>query len=409
MPTAAAKTGVQDTAAGAGVAEYLGLNGGLAALLQAVSVLPIGDPWQIKGSLSFTPTLISDTFPPKYVLAWKVPSGKALLFTGGLVHALAAATEYWRVCRRYFLYGYQATAVPAAPVAPTVALQAATDGIGSSGSYSYKVAAYDTFRREGPASPASATVTLTGTSRAVSVTPPALPTGGIGYNVYRCLAGQQAAGPWYFVGSTFGATAYIDAEPDAGVDTALIPLNNWAVGSIAGEVMDGPGEIIVEVGPVALTGAPTHIVYTGAYGEQKQVVAATFPTTVGQRIRVKTYGETSNFVPVPTAVNNAWRGPHTSDVRTREEEDLGATAVSGVNAAPTAGSFIVWGQQVIGVSEREEATAAIKAKAIQPVHPSGVLIPPLGEIVAEIGALAAGVAAVRDVSLFGLLIPTNGS
>ena len=106
MPTTTLLTGVTDTAPGAGVDEYLGLQGPLAALSQVVSPIPHGDPWQIKGSLSFTPTLITDTFPPAALMAWKVPTGKALLFTGGVVSALAAAAiEYYRVCRRYFLFG----------------------------------------------------------------------------------------------------------------------------------------------------------------------------------------------------------------------------------------------------------------------------------------------------------------
>lgn len=406
MPTSAVKTGVADSAAGAGVHEYLALLGPLAAYLQACSILPTGDPWQIKGSLSHTPTLITDVLPPSPILGWKVPSGKALLFTGGVLHALTAATEYIRVCRRYFLGGYQATAAPAAPAAPTVALTALTAGIGTSGNFTYKVAPIDTFRREGPASVASASVTLTGTNQGVTVTPPAAGTGVIGYNIYRTVAGGST---WYFVGTTFGATAYIDAQPDADLDQALVPSNTWATGWINGEVMDGPGEVIIEVGAIALTGAPTQLIYKGAYSQQRQAFAVTWPTAIGARLRAKLFGETSNFVAVPTVAGNLWRGPHTADQRTRHEEDYGATAVLGVNAFPSAGAFIVWGQQVIGSTERDEATAAIKARAIWPLNPHGILIPPLGEIVCEIGALAAGVAAVRDVSLHGLLIPSTGT
>jgi hypothetical protein len=406
VATSTSKTGVTDATAGTGIVEYLGIQGPFAALTQGVTSLPIGDPWQMKGSLSFTPTLLTDTFPPKPVLAYKVPTGKALLFSGGTVHTLTASTDYWRVCRRYFLFGYQATAAPSAPAAPTVALLALTDGIGTSGAYTYKVAPVDTFLREGPVSVASSSVTLTSTNRGVTVTPPAAGTGVTGYNIYRTLSGGATH---YFVGSTFGATAYLDAQPDASLDTGQTPSNTWTTGDIAGEVMDGPGEIIIEVGAVALTGAPTTIVYTGMYGQQKQAFLVTFPTTVGQRIRAKTFGETSNFIPVSTATANNWRGPFTSDTRTRHEEDIGATAVSGVNAVPSAGSYIVWGQQVIGASSREEATAAIKSQIINPNSPYGVLIPPLGEIVCEVGALAAGVAAVRDVAIFGTLIPTTGT
>jgi hypothetical protein len=173
--------------------------------------------------------------------------------------------------------------------------------------------------------------------------------------------------------------------------------------------MDGPGEIILEVGAVALTSAPTHLVYTGAYGQQKQAVAVTFPTAIGARLRAKTFGETLNFVAIPTAAANLWHGPFTTDTRIRHEEDFGVTGVSGVNAIPAAGAFLVWGQQVIGGSRRHEAAAAVKGLEIVPTNPHGVLIPPLGEIVCEIGALAAGVASVRDVTLSGLLLPTSGT
>lgn len=407
--TTAVATGVTDTAAGAGVHEFLGLREDFVnAISQVVSPIPFGDTWQIKGSLSFTPTLITDTFPPKPVMAWKVPTGKTLLFTGGLAHSLAATLEYYRVCRRYFLFGYQATAVPAAPAAPAVALQALTDGIGTASAYSWKVAPVDTFFREGAVSVASAALTLTATNRGATITPPALGTGATGYNIYRCLAGQQVGGPWYYVGSTFGVTPYIDAQPDASLDIALVPANVWTTGAITGEVMEGPGEVIIEVGAVALTGAPTHLVYTGAYAQQKQAFAMTFPTTVGQRIRGKLFGETSNFAPVPTASANLWHGLYTADLRNRHEEDFGVRSVTGINAVPSAGAFIVWGQQVIGVGQRgaDPVAATIHAYSLLPTNPHGSLIPPLGEIVVEVGALAAGVAGVRDVTLTGLLIPT---
>src|SRR5207247_9558303 len=101
------------------------------------------------------------------------------------------------------------TAAPAAPVAPTVALQALTDGIGTSGTYSYKVAPIDTFRREGPVSPASANVVLTATNRGVSVTPAVVGTGVIGFNIYRTLAGGAT---YFYIGTKFGSTVYIDAQ-----------------------------------------------------------------------------------------------------------------------------------------------------------------------------------------------------
>jgi hypothetical protein len=404
------KVGVTDSGAGAGVAEYLGLQGPFAALSEVMTVLPHGDPWELKASLSYTPPVVTDTLPPCPVMAWKVPSGKALLFTGGCLRHIVADETYVRVCRRYFLFGYQATAAPAAPAAPTVALQNTTDGIGTTGTYDYKVAAIDSFRREGPASTHSANVALSSTQRTVSITPPALPTGGIGYNIYRCLANQQDVGPWYYVGTTFGITAYIDAQPDADVDTALTPLNNWATGAIAGEVMDGPGEVIIEVGAVALTGAPTHLVYKGTYNQYKQAFPVTFPTTVGQRIRGKLFGETANFVTTPMASANLWRGPHTADVRTRHEKDFGTTAVTGINAAPSAGAFVVWGQQTLGYSERPEpAAAAVAVYGIRPTNPHGSLIPELGEIVVEIGNIAAAAAGVRDIQVSGLLVPTTGT
>ena len=383
--------------------EYAALLGPLAGYLQGVAAIPFGDQWQIKGSLSHTPTLITDTLPPHPLMAYKVPAGKALLFTGGVMHALTAATEYVRVCRRYFLFGWQVTPAPAAPAAPTVASIVLEGGFGDgAASFTYKVAPIDAFRREGPASAASASVTP-GFTDGVTVTPPATGTGVVGYNIYRSLSGV-----WYYVGTTPGATPFIDAQFNAEIDQTLVPLNNWTTGAIAGETADGPCEVIIEVGPVALNTPPTHMLYKGVSGRTR-ALAVTFPSTVGQRIRAKLSGETSNFVAVPTATANLWRGPTDASVRSGHEKDFGTTSVVNVNAGPLAGSFMVWGQQVIGASERDEATAGIKSRQIWPTSGQGALIPPGGEIVVEIGALAAGVAAVRDVTLSGLLLPTTGA
>lgn len=407
VATTAVKTGVSDAAAGAGVHEYLGLQEEFGtALAQVVSPVPFGDNWHIKASLSFTPTVISDIRPPHPLLSWKVPTGKALLFTGGIVHGLAATLEYYRVCRRYFLWGYQATAAPAAPAAPTVALAAMTAGIGTSGNFTYKIAPIDTFLKEGPASVASTSVTLTATNQGVTITPPAAGTGVVGYNIYRTLTGGAT---WYFVGTTSGVTPYVDAAPDAQLDVAQTPLNNWTTGAITGEVMEGSGEVIIEVGGVAMTGPPTSIIYTGTYGGTNQMQAVTITNTIGARTRFKPFLETQNFVADPTITANLWRGLHTSDTRTRQKFDFGVTAILGVNAVPTAGAMIVWGQQVIGVGQRgaDPVAATIHAYQILPTHPGGVLIGPLGEIVLEIAPLSAGVLGVRDVSMNGLLLPTS--
>lgn len=407
MATTAQKTGVSDSTAGAGIAEYLGLLGPLAALLQGVSIVPVGDPWQIKASLPVTPVLITDTLPPSVLMAWKVPAGKALLWTGGIYHNLAAATEYLRVVRRYFLFGYQASAPPAAPAAPTLTAGAATDGLGTTGAYSYKIVPIDQFRREGALSVASVNMTPTAANRVIQVTTPVLGAGGIGYNIYRTLVGGAT---YYFVATVGGVSNYFDAQPDANIDTAKTPNQTWTgAGVVTGEVSDGPCEAIIEVGTPALTAAPAGLVYVGAYGEQKQYQAVTFPTASGARLRFKPFQEGQNFIGQASASQNAWRGLYAADSRDRHEEDLGVTAVTGHSVAPTAGSYAVWGQQVIGATDREEATAAIRAKKILPISPHGVLIPPLGEIVCEIGALALGVAGTRDISLYGTLLPTTGT
>lgn len=400
------KTGVADSAAGAGVHEYLGFREDMDGLVQAVVQIPVGDAWQIKASASLTPTLITDTFPPAAVMAWKVPTDTALLFTGGVVHTLAACIEYYRVVRRYFLWGYQATA-PVSAGAPTTALAAMTAGIGTSGVYSYKVAAIDAFRQEGPVSAAAANVTLTGTNQGVTVTPPALANGAvIGYNIYRTLAGGAT---WYYVGTATGVVPYIDAAPDSQLDTSQVPSFTWAAGAVLGETSEGSCDAIIEIGGIVLTGPPTSLIYTGTYGGTNQMQAVTITNTVGARTRFKPYGEASTLIPVPTATVNLLRGVHTSDTRTRRQQDYGVTAIKGVNAVPTAGVMAVWGEQVIGVGGRtaDPVLGTIHAYPIVCIQPGGFLLPPLSEIVVEIGALAAGVAGVRDITLSGLLIPTT--
>jgi hypothetical protein len=185
----------------------------------------------------------------------------------------------------------------------------------------------------------------------------------------------------------------------------------WATGDIAGETADGPCEVIIEGGAVAPGTPPTHLVYVDPYGYQR-VLAVTWPTTIGQRIRAKLYGETSNFIAVPAlaASVNTWHGPWT-DVRDRLPFDYGAVSVKGANAAPASGSYIVWGEQVIGVGKHTGGVVAVQLQSqdIYPTNPHGVLIPPNGEIMVEVLPISAGVAGVRDVTLSGMLIPTTGT
>lgn len=406
MPAVVAyKNGVPDTAPGASVLEYLALQSALAAAVQGVAIIPHGDPWQIKGSLSYTPTLITDTLPPNPVLAWGVPEDKALLFTGGIYHCLAAATDYVRVVRRHFLAGVISSALPAATAAPTTTTVNTLAGSSmGAGTRSYKVAPYNMLRQEGNISPAAANLVISATQN-VSISFPALPAGAIGYNIYRTLAGGST---WYYIGSSTQTNNYIDGQPDAAVDTSLTPSVSWAVGYVAGETMDGPGEAIFEVGPVAVTSPPGTIWYLGASGQTRQGIVYTMPTAIGARLRFKPYNEATAFTAAPTAAANLWRGPLT-DKRRYSEKDNGIRGIVAMSFVPATGDFVVWGQQVIGSTLRNEAAAAIKAMTIIPTNPHGVLIPPGGEIVAEVGALATGVAAVRDISLKGMLIPATAT
>lgn len=375
-----------------------------------VSLHPDGDLWQIKGSLSFTPTVITDTLPPCPVMGWTLPAGKRLLFTGGVVHSMVASIEYYRVVRRYFLFGNQQTAAPSAPAAPTTALLALTSGIGTGGAFTWKTAPVDTFGREGALSAASnPALTLTSTNRGATVTPAALGTGVVGYNIYRTKAD---AGVYYFVGYSLGASAYLDALPDASIDTALTPAVTWATGDVAGETVNGPVEVIIEQGAVVAGTPPANLVYVDTNGYRRSVLVAWPGATIGTRIRAKPFGEASNFVAigVVAASANLWRGPVTSDIRSHLPFDYGVTQVVGANVAPASGCYIVWGEQVIGVGVRsaDPVLGTVHSYQIFPTNPEGVIVPPLGEIVVEVGAIATGAAGVRDVTLSGLLIPTTG-
>ncbi|MDP3767768.1 MAG: hypothetical protein Q8S13_07115, partial [Dehalococcoidia bacterium] len=156
---------------------------------------------------------------------------------------------------------------------------------------------------------------------------------------------------------------------------------------------------------------PTSLIYVGAYGSTRQMQAVTITNTIGARTRFKPFLNAQNLVADPTLAINLWRGLFTADTRERQEEDFGVTAIKGVNAVPTAGAMMVWGQQVIGVGQRgaDPAAATIHAYSILPTDPHGVLLPPLSEIVLEHAMISTAVAAVRDYTLFGLLIPTAGT
>ena len=104
------------------------------------------------------------------------------------------------------------------------------------GAYTYKVAAVNAIGQEGPISPASATATTTAANRRVNVTPGVLPTGGVGWAIYRSLAGQTG-GPVVLADVHTRYAAFADVNPDSAIDTSLVPSNTWAIADAPGRSM----------------------------------------------------------------------------------------------------------------------------------------------------------------------------
>lgn len=385
--------GVTDSAPGAGIADVLALletiNGNERAIQLIEQVAMGSKALTLRASLTYTPVLIADTVPPAPVLSYCVPAGKAFIFDGAHLMSPVADENLMRVCRRYLLKGNNAQAAPSALAAPTPTLTAHDAGNTDDGIYSYKVAPIDAFGKEGVISAASSNVTTSAGNRLVSLALAALPTGAVGYRLYRTLKGGAV---YYFLDET-NATPYLDVAPDADLDQTRTPATTWGVAPTA-DTPVGTCEAQFEC-VTALAQAPTRMVYKDERGKQ-DAITQTPTATAGARSRMKARNEARSFATTPSGITGLYADAKASD--------FGISSVLGFNIANATigGQWVVWGLQVLAATRWLTVPAAGAVVGCDPPRP--YLFPPGSELIVDLGTTVAAAAGVRDISVFGRLI-----
>ncbi len=404
MTTVVRATGVTDQAAGAGVQEFLGLADpryGGGGIVQAVTDFAVGDAISLHGGSSFTPPLVGAVAGGMVVLAWRPPPDKILIVDDAQFLSEIADESFCRIGKRHFLYGRNNVAAPAAPAAPTVAVAASVVGM-DVGAYTYKVAPVNAIGQEGAISPASATATTTAANRRVNVTPPAMPTGGVGWAIYRSLAGQTG-GPWYWLTYTRYGTAFPDVNPDSALDTALVPANTWAIADApAVDVCaGGTGELLLET-LIAMTAAPANVIYREVRGRWRSATLS--PALTVGRTRSQLFGAGDSFA---AAGVNTMFGRGSQFAQGDRTYDFNVAQIAGFDGPGTGGAFVVWGAHPWAVSE-------VTVAGIPSVYPFAglkrpLIVGPNAEVYAEIGNTATAAAGLRQVTINGRLVPINAS
>lgn len=406
MTSALRTTGVTDQAPGAGVQEFLGLADpryGGGGIVQAVTDFSVGDAITLHGGSSATLPIVSPVVPGLVVLSWRPPPDKLLIVDDAQFLSQIADESFCRIGKRHFLYGRNNVAAPAAPAAPTVAVVASVVGM-DVGAYTYKVAAVNAIGQEGPASVASATATTTAASRRVNVAPGVLPTGGVGWAIYRSLAGQTG-GPWYWLTHTRYSTAFPDVNPDSAIDTSLLPSNTWAIADAPPGALDvcagGAGEVQLET-LIAMSAAPANMIYREARGRWRS--APLSPGLAVGRSRSQLYGAGDSFAAATLATMFQRGSQFSQGDRTY---DFNVAQIAGFDGTGTGGAFVVWGLHPWAATE-------LAAAGIASLYPFAgfkrpLIVGPNAEVYAEIGNTATAASGMRQVTINGRLVPINAS
>ena len=395
------KTGVQDTAAGAGVKEFVGLalQSDDAALVQAVDNIPGGQNFYMCAySGSITPVIESQTVPYWDVAAYRVPNNTIMLVDALYIWQSAADETMLRIASRYLMGGNCAQAAPAAGGAPTVAA-AAQFGTGlSAAAYSYKLSQFNALNQEGPLSTVSANVTPAA-NQGINITIPALGTGSVGYRIYRSLGGA-AGGPWYWVDDSAGGVTYLDVNADSYLTdirgSTPHPGTTWG-NAYASPQLASPVEMVYENVGVALASAPANIAYVSGKGVPS-VTAFAPAVTVNTRVRIPPANEGRGF---------AASGPASFQCQNPQIADYGATKFLGFDKsyATIGGQWVVWGHDIRGQTTLD--TAAGAGRFIGRLFRPAVFYP--GEtLVGQIGNTSTAAAGVRKIEITGRMftLPT---
>lgn len=350
---------------------------------------------------SVTLPVLSTTIGFRPVLPIIVPTNK--LFIPKALFILGAGTQQCvaRIVRRFHFWAFSGATI-AAPVAPTLAVNAGTNTGFPAGQISYKLTALNNVG-ETTASPASATVTPTAND-SVSLTLTAV-TGARRWRIYRTLAGAPG-GPWFLLHELdAGQTGYRDVHPESDLNQSVQPPGaNGTAGSVQGEIAPQPcAEVQAIVQDVALAASPSRMVYKDEDGLQEDV-ATTVALTVNTQTRLPLKRQDISLT-----------GTFDSQARTkvtpvpRGEINNGATQVVTMIGNPATGQYNIYGLLPLLPTEMNSNVAPVAGMNSQSCRFAGdVAFPPGAEVIIELAhshALATPAAAVREVLLIGRMIP----
>ena len=393
--------GVTDSAAGAGIQQFvgIGMEHDANAKVQAIDNIPGGQNFYMCSySTAITPAIETQTVPFWDVAAFQVPDGIIIVIDTCAITNLAADETLFRISSRKLMAGNCAQAAPAAGAAPTVAATAQFGSGLAAAAYSYKLAQFNALNQQGPLSTVSANVTPT-TNQGINVTIPALGTGSVGYRIYRSLGGA-AGGPWYWVDDSAGGVTYTDVVADSYLTGARgstqHPGTTWG-NAFASPQFNSALEMYYENVGVALASAPVNLAYVSGKGIPS-VVAFAPAVTVNTRVRIPPANET-----------RAWAasGPASFQIQNPQIADSGATKILGFDKAyaTVGGQWVIWGHDVRGVTGLE--AAAVAGRTVARLYRPIIFYP--GEtMVGQISNTATPASGVRKVEISGRMfsVPT---
>lgn len=348
--------------------------------ITAAKVLPIG----------YGATVTVPAFPGvKPLGVYQVPVGTKYHLLG-VAYKTSSTTTYLHVSLRTVMWKFAATALTA-PATPTLAGRTITgSGLTLLATYRYKTVAQNTIGNS--AASAEATITLTTTQNAVTLTQTTLATA-THYDIYRTAA-NGLTNTEVFVGSfvtdAAGSLVFVDTVPDSQLGTDAVPAATTTSGSVAGAAYPtnyGASHVLIDTIAAITTVTPLDIIYKNIYGEQLYQTA-----TPGAAVGSQTAIAQREYV------NPA------SDNRQNAKSkkflfDIGIQSIVAVGNLPASGSFIIYGRKSVFQVSSKQANGWETVYMETPVTFSE------GEeiIFGVSGNTAATTATRNDITLIGIL------
>lgn len=278
-----------------------------------------------RAGATFTAPAMTATTPPQTVLNFLVPTSYTLIIDDAYMVATTADELFARLSRRYLFFGWNSTAVPANPAqAPSTVLATSEAGM-DIGAFSYRVKFHDIFGRYTGASATSPASTTVAGQRTIQVaTSVALPTGAVGYALFRTSSNGAT---YYFLDHITVSTAWRDGHPDADLDLTVTAgaATTWG-GSPTTAVASGGCEVIMQI-VSSCSVLPAQMTYVNSRGKYS-VVAVTPANSVNNRHRPPLDREGGAFTSTAGAVlGTSMLSPFI------KRSDFGATAVKGFDGS----------------------------------------------------------------------------